>query len=478
VSLLRTFPFSSLPLLVLLSACGHGVMSTADQEDEPVVSVTPDASISSVVREPPPALSSSTTVASSSLNGDGAASHQYPIKHVVIIVKENHTFDNYFGTFPGAEGATKCKTAHGIIDCPRAVDYTRDDMCHQHDCAVADWNNGTMDGWDQTAGIGNTSVVHLNRPTDTPKSDTAYAQFHESDIPNYWAYARKYTLGDHFFSEALAPSFPGHLAVLAAQSAWAIGDPDVQLHHPYWGCDQSPGSVVQIADQLLCRTREVFPCFDIPSLPDILPPSVDWKFYGTNFYVFPEIWSMFDGIKKIRDGPQWKQVVNAKEFDSDIANKTLPAVSWLVDQDFSDEHPGFTSVCRGENWTVDKINKIMVSDYWKDTAIIFTMDDFGGWYDHVPPPRQYGCDPKNPYGLGFRLPLIVISPYARPGFIFRENSEQASIPAFIERIFGATKTLHDLDPAAQDADANDLLGAFDFAQAPLAPLILPARNCP
>jgi phospholipase C len=116
----------------------------------------------------------------------------------------------------------------------------------------------------------------------------------------------------------------------------------------------------------------------------------------------------------------------------------------------------------------------MQSKYWNETAIIFTMDDFGGWYDHVPPPRQYGCDKANPYGLGFRLPLIVISPYAKPGFVFKEVSEQASIAAFIEKIFHSTKSLHDMDPAAQDSQANDLMNAFDFTQ---APLVLKTRLC-
>jgi phospholipase C len=105
------------------------------------------------------------------------------------------------------------------------------------------------------------------------------------------------------------------------------------------------------------------------------------------------------------------------------------------------------------------------------------MDDFGGWYDHVAPPRQYGCDPTHPFGLGFRLPLLVISPYAKPGFIFHEQAEQASIPRFIERVFGSTKTLSDLDPAAQDGQANDLINAFDFTQHPLPPLVLPQRFC-
>jgi phospholipase C len=106
------------------------------------------------------------------------------------------------------------------------------------------------------------------------------------------------------------------------------------------------------------------------------------------------------------------------------------------------------------------------------------MDDFGGWYDHVPPPRQYGGSPSQPYGLGFRLPLLIVSPYAKPGFVFKEVAEQASIARFIERVFGSTRTLHDLDPAAQDAQANDLMNAFDFQQVPLPPLILQPRSCP
>jgi phospholipase C len=105
------------------------------------------------------------------------------------------------------------------------------------------------------------------------------------------------------------------------------------------------------------------------------------------------------------------------------------------------------------------------------------MDDFGGWYDHVAPPRQYGCDKTKPYGLGFRLPLIVISPYAKEGYVLKDVAEQASIPRFIEKVFGATKTLTDLDPAAQDKQANDLMNAFDFTQKPLPPLVLQKRTC-
>jgi len=408
----------------------------------------------------------------------------------VIIVKENHTFDNYFGTFPGAEGTGDvCPTAAGGAGpCQEAPDAPSHDLCHAHSCALADWDRGRMDGW--------------NRPGGSDTGDgLAYAQYLERDIPNYWAYARHFTLGDHFFSGALGPSFPGHLFTLAAQAGWATDNPPTDLPfkvtlfpptfygpHPYWGCDEWPGDTVPIlADGV--TPRNATPCFSIPSIPDVLPAGVDWKFYGTNFDgLFDETWSLFDAVRSIRKNPAaWARVVDASEFSSDVAHGTLPAVSWLVDQDQYSEHPDDSlpglnlplgGVCAGEGWTVGHVNEIMQSPYWKDTAILFTMDDFGGWYDHVPPPRQYGGSAAAPYGLGLRLPLLVISPYARPGFVFKEVADHASIARFLERVFHAPTTLHALDPAAQDAVANDLFGAFDFAQAPLPPLVLTPRACP
>jgi phospholipase C len=395
-----------------------------------------------------------------------------PIKHVVVIVKENHTFDNYFGSFPGAEGATTCQhTDGGTFPCPKAQDYANilgvtPDLGHAHEPGLVDWNDGGMNGWDLP---GSSS----NKP-----DDMAYAQYLESDIPNYWQYARKFTLGDHFFSQDIGPSFPGHLAVLAAQSAWAHSNPD---NPPYWGCDQ-PNALITVQDQATCTDKQVQPCFDIPSIPDILPSNANWKFYGSNFYISTEVWTMFRAVKSIRYGTGWSHIVKESDgqdgFLADIQNKKLPEVSFLVNQDLADEHPAIGSVCAGENWTVARINALMQSDYWKDTAIIFTMDDFGGWYDHVPPPRQDGCSKTAPYGLGFRLPLLIISPYAKPGFVFKEQAEHASIARFIEKVFGSTKTLHDLDPNAFDATANDLLGAFDFNQKPLQPLVLDTRSCP
>ncbi len=422
---------------------------------------------------PIPTTTATGTGTTPPVDGGPPPDTNYPIKHVIVVVKENHTFDNYFGSFPGAEGTTTYKTSDGMTHpVPHATDKVPHDTSHAHSAGLIDYDNGKMDGWDKPGGSAKDA-------TDTQP----YGQYKEADIPNYWQYAKHFTLADHFHSEMIGPSFPGHLEVLAAQAGWATDNPNSL---PYWGCDNGANTRISIQDQATCTEKQIFPCFDIPTIPDVLPPGVDWKFYGTKFPVFNEVWSMFNGVKSIRqDGAKWGKVVQYDQFDADIAGKTLPEVTFLVNQDADSEHPalginGFDvgGVCSGENWTVRHLNKLMASDYWKDTVVLFTMDDFGGWYDHVAPPRQYGCDPKAPYGLGFRLPLIIISPYAKPGFIFKETSEHASIARFIEKIFHSTKTLHDIDPAAQDAQANDLLNAFDFKQTPLVPLILTERTCP
>ncbi len=389
-----------------------------------------------------------------------------PIRHVVVIVKENHTFDNEFGSFPGAEGIALIHADGGEFAPPRAPDHTPRDLCHRHECALADWNDGGIDGWD-------------NVPGASEKGDhLVYAQYQEADLPNYWQYARHFTLGDRFFANVLGPSFPGHTFLLAAQAGWAVGNPSITPLVPYWGCDQTSDARIAVEDAATCTTREVFPCFDIPSVPDLLPPGATWKFYGSQDFVLREVWSMFDAVGPVRHGAGWQNVVPLEQFTEDVKNGTLPSVSWVVPQDLMSEHPHVGGMCTGENATVERINAVMKSPYWSETAIVVTTDDFGGWYDHVKPPRVYGCDAQRPYGLGFRLPLLIISPWARPGFIFHEDAEQASVARFIGRVFGAQQTLTDLDPAAQDRQANDLWGAFDFTQVPNEPLVLAPRSCP
>lgn len=379
-------------------------------------------------------------------NADASVDNGLPIKHIIVITKENHTFDNYFGSFPGAEGVYSPNDASW---------YHQHDLPHQRGDALRQWNGGKMDGW-----------------TDTYAS----AQYRRADIPAYWLYAERFTLADHFFASSFGPSFPGHLFLLAGQAAGSYEAPPTRREFPFWGCDQGQGDLIPVREG--CSEKLVEPCFDIPSVPDVLPAGVSWRYYGTNFYgLFDEIWTLFDAIRPIRYGAGWKEVVAEDQLTADIANHALPNVSWLVDQDFASEHPAGGSPCMGENWTEYYVNAIMESEYWASIAILITWDDYGGWYDHVPPPQQYGCEAE-PYGLGFRLPLIIVSPYAKAGFIFREQSEQASIPRFIEKVFGARALSELLDPAARDGQANDLFGAFDFTQTPLAPLVILPRKCP
>jgi phospholipase C len=377
----------------------------------------------------------------------------FPIDHVIVVVKENHTFDNYFGSFPGAEGTQFAKTMSGTVAVGHAATLPGD-LCHSHDCALTDWNRGAMNGW---------TATH------------AYDQYHETDIPNYWQYARHFALADHFFSSMLGPSFPGHFFVLAAQAGWAIDNPTQTVP---WGCDDARATTVPIQDQTSCMLKNVFPCFSIPAVPDLLPASLSWKFYGSKEPpLIGEIWSLFDAVDHIRHSSGWQNVVSETEFDGDVDNRRLPNISFLVDQDLDSEHPPLP-LCPGENWVVRHLNHIMTSTtYWPRVAIVMTWDDFGGWYDHVPPPVQYGCDPTHPYGLGFRLPAIIVSPWAKPGFVLKSVQEQASIVKFIETIFGL-KTLSSMDPAARDGpEVNDLTEAFDFHQPMNAPLPLTPRTC-
>ncbi len=398
---------------------------------------------------------------------------KFPIDHVIVVVKENHSFDNYFGTFPGAEGTQTAQTSTGPVAVGQPPLQLTRDLCHTHECALADWNHGAMDHWD------------LGDPKNA-SDQLAFAQYVEQDIPNYWQYARHFGLADHFFSSMLGPSFPGHMFVLAAQTGWAINNPESSAITPnlFWGCDDPKGSgnppttTQPVLDHGTCNVVHPFPCYEFPTVVDGLPPAVTWKFYGSTLPpVVGEVWSMFDAIGHIRMTDAWKNnVVDASQFDSDADNGTLPSIVFLVNQDTNSEHPPF-NICSGENWTVGHLNHVMQNGkLWSSTAILLTWDDFGGWYDHVAPPKQYGCDDTTPYGLGFRLPLIVVSPYAKAG-IYSRVAQHASIPKFIERVFGLPP-LSAQDPAAQDGpDTDDLTAAFDWTQAPLSPLPLQTRSC-
>jgi phospholipase C len=388
-------------------------------------------------------------------SGTGAADLS-KIQHVVFIIKENRSFDAYFGAFPGANGATSGKISTGeTIPLSRTPDQTRD---IQHNWDGAHWaiDNGRMDRFDQ--------ISFANQNGDY----RAYSEMQQSDIPNYFEYAGTFTLADNMFSSIKSDSFPNHIYAVAASSGGVMDIPYSKTSkNPPWGCDADPTTTVRFLDPT-GNFSKVFPCFKFSTLADSLQNnSVSWKYYappqGQPGYVF----STLDAFSQIRNTSLWQSnVVPDTTFINDARSGNLPAVSWLVGGGAATEHPP-SSTCAGENWTVEQINAVMQGPDWNSTAIFVVWDDFGGYYDHVPPP---GVDQ---FGLGPRIPLIIISPYARPGYISHTQYELSSVVKFMEEVFN-------LPPLGQrDVGANDTVDSFNFNQTPIAPLVLqPRTTCP
>lgn len=373
------------------------------------------------------------------------------IKHIVFLIKENRSFDTYFGTFPGADGATSGTTSDGVVvQLGHAPDRTPYDLGHTWQDAMIAMNGGLMNKFDQVSD-GSVAGYMLS-----------YTQMREGDIPNYFAYARRFTLADRMFSSLAGPSFPNHLFTVAAQSGGVLDNP-----YPFrysWGCDAEDIETVLVRKSDGTVTS-VPPCFDFQTLADTLEAAhISWKYYAPRKGEYGYMWSTLDAIRHVRNGPLWAaDVVPDAQFVDDAYNGRLPAVSWLV-TGLGSEHPPL-STCTGENWTVQQINAVMEGPDWNSTVVFLTWDDFGGFYDHVPPP-------PGKTDLGPRVPLLIISPYARRGYISHTTYEFSSLLTFAERV------LNLIPLTDRDAGANDMFDSFDFDQAPSPPLILQEHSCP
>ncbi len=380
--------------------------------------------------------------------GDGVQK----IQHIVFLIKENRTFDHYFGTYPGADGATSGMTSTGrTIKLTHAPDETPWDIGHSWRDALIAINGGKMNKFD------------LVENGDEDGYKLAYTQLLESDIPNYFAYARNFVLADRMFSSMVGPSFPNHLYTVAAQAAGTLDNP--HPNHYNWGCDSDDDQSVPVQKPDGRLTTEP-PCFDFQTLADTLEAAhLSWKYYAPPKGKYGYQWSTLDAIKHIRLSSLWTQhVVNDDEFINDAKNGKLPAVSWLVTGDDS-EHPPL-STCAGENWTVRQLNAAMQGPDWNSTVVFVTWDDFGGFFDHVPPPTT------ETYALGPRVPLLIVSPYARKGYVSHTQYELSSFLKFAEVRFG-------LPPLTdRDSKAGDMLDSFDFNQEPQPTLVLQPQSCP
>jgi phospholipase C len=418
-----------------------------------------------------------------------------PIKNVVFMVKENRTFDIYFGKYPGANGATTGKTCDGgTIPLQPMLDRSSPDITHEWAPALTAYNDGGMNCFDM--------ITTAQYPGGGP---LGYQQADEADIPNYWLLAKTFVLSDSFYSSLHGPSFPNHLYTIAAQSGGVTDNPfasDPALPNapqvgpcgsvascpepgeaglepsdvpPYtvksgiWGCDADPKVRVQVIDEE-GEVEDIYPCLDFKTLGDELDAAgVTWKMYapvegkydggfqGSGGY----IWTVYDAIRHMRDSPEWgKHVVPIDDFVVDAKAGNLPQVSWISTPSVVSEHTP-ASVCTGENWTVSVLQALASGPQWGSSATFLTWDDFGGFYDHVAPTQI------DLYGLGFRVPLLVVSPYAKGGTIDHTRAEFSSVLKFIETDF-------DLPPLTKrDMNSPDMTQDFDFTQQPIA---LPAMQ--
>lgn len=431
---------------LLAAAAVHGVAQSSRLEAQGVPTSTPAPGVT-----PEPV----TSTPGATPGATPPAAREDPIQHIVILVKENRSFDNYFGTFPGADGSSIGRLSTGeVVPLTHTPDHTLLDIGHAGDAARVAVANGRMNGFDLLPG-----AIQDGR-------DIALSQMHEQDIPNYWAYARAFTLDDHFFSTINGPSFPNHLITIAGSSNGTDDNPIRNVSHS-WGCDAGPYARVEQVDVHTGRRRFIKPCFDMTTLPDLLQAAhVSWKYYAPGQYQSGYIWSSLDSISHIRYSTLWQtNVLNTTQFVKDIKAGTLPQVSWLVMNENVSEHPPH-GTCAGENWTVRELNALMRSPLWSSTAVFLTWDDFGGFYDHVPPPRV------DYIALGPRVPTIIISPYARAGFVDHTPYDFTSVLRYIEDKYALPRL------SVYDRRARSIVSDFDFTQQPLQPVILQTRTCP
>jgi phospholipase C len=327
----------------------------------------------------------------------GAAAN--PIKHIVVIVQENHTFDNYFGTYPGANGIQNDPpSVH-----PFHLNGTKIDPCHSTACAHVAYDSGSMDGFLKAEG-----------------SNETFGYYDQRDIPYYWGLAQNYTLFDDYFTADMGPSLPNHLYLVSAQDAG-------------------------VADSVRNQTANL----DIGSIANELEAANDsWAYYSPYSVGNENALGLVSSV--VGSSAMMNNMKYTTQFLTDLRNGDMPDVSYITADDGDNEHPPF-NISVGEAWVQGVISTVQASPYWGSTAILLTWDDYGGWYDHVVPPQV------DKYGDGFRVPLLLVSPFARHGFIDHTFSDHTSIMKFIERVFG-------LPPVTQrDASASDLLESLNSA---------------
>jgi phospholipase C len=350
------------------------------------------------------------------------------IKHVVIIVQENRSFDNLFRGFPKAESTDYGYMHDGtrVMLQPSDLRPKSNDLSHVWIDAIHAWDNGKMDGFD----LDFLGPNHL-------AGRYPYQYVQEKYIEPYWSMARQYVLADHMFPTMFGGSFTAHLDLIA--STTDLQNDSAEVDSPTatpWGCDAPPGTRTYTLDRArLEGNGGPFPCFtQFETLASLLDPAnVSWAYYAPSLKggnAGGRVWSEFDSIAAIRHGRDWTRNVISPPSTilSDAASGRLPGVSWVIPTSGDSDHTG-EGRDDGPAWVSSIVNAIGKSSSWNSTAIVVLWDDWGGWYDNVPPPQ---LDYR---GLGVRVPCIIISPYARKAYVSHTNYEFGSIVKFVEEVF-------------------------------------------
>jgi phospholipase C len=407
----------------------------------------------------------------------------HKIEHVVVIMQENRSFDEYFGTYPRADGipAGVClPRLSGTCVQPYHDPADRNGGGpHQNAQAVADINGGLMDGFVQQserACLRTPRALACLRPDDVMGYKTA------EDIPNYWAYARSFVLQDRMFEPVSASSLPSHLFMVSGWSARCT----------------TPRNPSTCTSDLSSEkpSKAQGPVYGWTDLTYLLHKHhVSWRYYvgvgaepdcGNGATTCPPEpqnprrlgkWNPLPGFVTVHQDRELGNVHAAGDFFAAARSGHLPAVSWVVPSRRYSEHP-LDLVSDGQFWVTSLVNAVMRGPDWKSTAIFVSWDDWGGFYDHVVPPIVDG----NGYGL--RVPGLVISPYAKRGYIDHQPLSHDAYLKFIEDVFlgGArldpkTDGRPDPRPTVRErvTGLGDLRRDFDFSQTPRRPLLLPPR---
>ncbi|HZZ00896.1 MAG TPA: alkaline phosphatase family protein [Candidatus Baltobacteraceae bacterium] len=375
-----------------------------------------------------------------------------PIKHIVILVQENRSFDDLFARFPGADGATQGTMSNGEVVPLLKGDLVQYGVAHVHATFLTEWDGGKMDRFDRA----NAGIHHVQQMIGRYN----YRYVDPQQIQPYWTMAKQYVLADHMFPTQSSGSFTAHQDLIrggTALSRWAsvIDDP---TNNP-WGCDAPYGTVTQLINfkKVELRGAGPFPCFTWNTLADLVERAgLTWRYYTPNICCAGGVlWSAFDAIDAVRHSDQWKtNVISPPTEVFRVARRgSLPSVTWVIPRVHDSDHPG-GGPDTGPEWVARVVDAIGEGPHWNSTAIIIVWDDWGGLYDHVPPPQL------DYQGLGIRVPMLVISPYAKKGFISHTQYEFGSILKFVENNF-QLGTL-----GTTDQRATSIVDCFDFNQKP------------